>query len=99
MRTRAWFGWMVKKPMSSSNGTTHTPTIPTTRPSVCAAVVTGVSSGGIIMAPATMAATNTAVATTVSSSIGQPLRAWTVLSTLADPSGRDTSRTDMMVPP
>ena len=93
---------MVKKPMSNSNGTTHTPTIPTTNsttPSVCAAVVTGISSGGIIMAPATMAVTGTAVATAVSSSIGQPLRAWTVLSTLADPSGRDTSRTDMTVPP
>ena len=84
MSTRAWFGWMVKKPISSRTGTMHTATMPiasNATPRACVPVVTGASSSGSIVAPATISATHTAVTTSMSASIGQPLLAWTVFST------------------
>ena len=84
MSTRAWFGWMVKKPISIRSGATHTATMPTTSsttPSVCVPVVMGASSGGSMVAPTTISAIHRAVTTSMSASIGQPLLAWTVFST------------------
>ena len=100
MSTRAWFGWMVKKPMSINRGPTQSTTMPTTNsttPIVWAGVARGMSSGGSMVAPATMQATHAAARTNVSSSRGQPFLAWMVFSTDAPPVARAVL-SDMTVP-